>query len=182
MYNSAFGVLNFNLFLCTRCIFEAVFFWGIYYLMSLFVFSIASFCHEAKICDFCSEVSRLYISNTKTMNLQEYSKGALFYILLASLFAATYPDTRQTLGIFHRLEPMRKWLVCCTSILKANDSVGSKRKSNRDFSWHYAFCFYENCYICNVMNTFWRIKGEDTKNLKSRQNNKLGVWLNHWTR
>ena len=150
--------------------------------MSLFVFSIAPFCHEAKICNLCSEVSCLYISNTKTMNLRESSKGALFYILLASLFAATYPDTRQTLGIFHRLEPMRKRLVCCTSILKANDYVGSKRKSNRYFPWHYAFCFYENCYICNVMNTFWRIKVEDTKNLKSRQNNKLGVWLNHWTR
>ena len=77
---------------------------------------IASFCHEAKICDLCSEVSCLYISNTKTMNLHEYSKGALFYILLASLFAATYPDTRQTHGIFHRLEPTRKRLVYCTLI------------------------------------------------------------------
>lgn len=26
------------------------------------------------------------------MNLQEYSKGALFYILLASLFGAARPD------------------------------------------------------------------------------------------
>ena len=65
--------------------------------------------------------------------LAGFFAAGFFYILLVSLFAATYPDTRQTLGIFHRLEPMRKRLVCCTSILKANDSVGSKRKSNRGF-------------------------------------------------
>ena len=122
------------IFFCILAVFFAAdFFGGVYYLMSLFVFSIAPFCHEAKICDLCSEVSCLYISNTKMINLRGSSKGALFYILPASLFVATYPDTRQTLGIFHRLEPMRKRLVCCISILKANDSVGSKRKSNRDF-------------------------------------------------
>ena len=66
------------------------------------------------------------------MNLQESSKGALFYILLASLFAATYPDTRQTLGIFHRLEPMRKRLVCCTSILKAKGNLNRGKPRRRD--------------------------------------------------
>ena len=157
MDNSAFGFSNFDFLLYTSRLFCSRLFWGVYYLMSLFVFSIASFCHEAKICDFCSEVICLYISNTKIINLREPSKGALFYILPASLFAATYPDTRQTLGIFHRLEPMRKRLVCCTSILKASAYIESKRKSNRYFPWHYAFCFYENCYICNVMKTFWRI-------------------------
>ena len=107
------------IFFCILAGFFEVVFFGVYYLMSLSVFSIAPFCYEAKICDLCSEVSCLYISNTKTMNLREPSKGALFYILLASLFAATYPYTRQTLGIFHRLEPMRKRLVWCTSYFES---------------------------------------------------------------
>ena len=64
------------------------------------------------------------------------------------------PIARQALGIFHRLEPMRKQMVWCTSILKSSACIKSKRKSNRYFLLHYAFCFYVNCYICNVMNTF----------------------------
>ena len=126
------GVSNFNFLLYTRSLFAAGFFGGI--LSDEFVvFSIASFCHEAKIYDFCSEVSCLYISNTKIINLRESSKGD--FLCLASIALRSYaPRPRDRLSVFfHRLEPMRKRLVCCTSILKANDYVGSKRKSNRYF-------------------------------------------------
>lgn len=37
-------------------------------------------CSKAKICDLCSEVSCLYIRNTKIINLREFSKGGLFSI------------------------------------------------------------------------------------------------------
>ena len=142
MNKCAFGVLNFNFLLYTRSLFAAGFLGG-YYLMSLFVFSIAPFCHEVKICDLCSEVSCLYISNTKMINLREYSKGLFFISCWHRSSRLRAPTARQTLGIFHRLEPMRKRLVCCTSILKAHDYVGSKRKSNRYFPWHYAFFLWE---------------------------------------
>lgn len=155
--NSALGVSNFDFLLYTRSLFCSCFFGGDTIWWVCLYFQLLLSAMKQRFAIFGSEVSCLYISNTKMINLREPSKGDLFYILLASLFAATYPDTRQTHGIFHRLEPMRKRLVCCTSILKANDIVGSKRKSNRDFPWHYDFCFYENCYICNVMKTFWRI-------------------------
>lgn len=36
-------------------------------------------CSNAKICDLCSEVSCLYISNTKIINLEEFSKGNSFF-------------------------------------------------------------------------------------------------------
>ena len=45
-------------------------------------------CSKAKICDLCSEVSCLYIRNTKIINLRESSKGALFFVLPVSLFGA----------------------------------------------------------------------------------------------
>ena len=67
--------------------------------MSLFVFSIAPFCYEAKICELCSEVSCLYISNTKIINLRESSKGDSFYVLPVSLFRAMRPD-RETDPLF----------------------------------------------------------------------------------
>ena len=48
-------------------------------------------CSKAKICDLCSEVSCLYIDNTKIINLPESSKGDSFFVLPVSLFGATRP-------------------------------------------------------------------------------------------
>ena len=48
-------------------------------------------CSKAKICDLCSEVSCLYIRNTKIINLRESSKGDSFFLLPVSLFGATNP-------------------------------------------------------------------------------------------
>ena len=48
-------------------------------------------CSKAKICDLCSEVSCLYIRNTKIINLRESSKGDSFFVLPVSLFGATRP-------------------------------------------------------------------------------------------
>ena len=41
---------------------------------------------KAKICDLCSEVSCLYIRNTKIINLRESSKGDSFFVLPVSLW------------------------------------------------------------------------------------------------
>ena len=73
---------------------------------------------KAKICDLCSEVSCLYISNTKIINLRESSKGDSFFVLPVSLFGATRPGREATRGVFHGLDPMKKRMICCTSILK----------------------------------------------------------------
>ena len=117
--NSALGVSNFDFLLYTRSLFCSCFFGGdTVWWVCLYLLSILSAMRQ-RFAIFWSEVSCLYISNTKMINLREPSKGALFYILLASLFVATYPDTRQTHGIFHRLEPMRKRLVCCTSYFES---------------------------------------------------------------
>ena len=48
-------------------------------------------CSKAKICDLCSEVSCLYIGNTKIINLPESSKEDSFFVLPVSLFGAARP-------------------------------------------------------------------------------------------
>ena len=38
------------------------------------------------------------------------------------------PSARQTRGVFHGLEPMKKRMVCCTSILKVRTKLEKKRE------------------------------------------------------
>lgn len=75
-------------------------------------------CSKAKICDLCSEVSCLYIRNTKIINLRESSKGDSFLYCRYRSSGLRVPAARPTRGVFHRLEPMKKRMICCTSILK----------------------------------------------------------------
>ena len=75
-------------------------------------------CSKAKICDLCSEVSCLYIRNTKIINLRESSKGDSFFALHYRSSGLRAPAERATRGAFHGLEPMKKRMICCTSILK----------------------------------------------------------------
>lgn len=65
-------------------------------------------CSKAKTCDFCSEVSCLYIRNTKIINLRESSKRD-FFVLPVWLFGATRPGRFGVAprGVFHGLEPMK---------------------------------------------------------------------------
>ena len=49
---------------------------------------------KAKNCDLCSEISCLYICNTKIINLWESSKGTPFFVLLVPLFGATRPGRK----------------------------------------------------------------------------------------
>ena len=83
-------------------------------------------CSKAKICDLCSEVCCLYIRNTKIINLRESSKGDSFFVLPVSLSGLRAPASRPTRGIFHRLEPMKKRMICCTSILKVRIDRGNE--------------------------------------------------------
>ena len=73
---------------------------------------------KAKICDLCSEVSCLYIRNTEIINLRESSKGDSFLYCRYRSSGLRAPAARPTRGVFHRLEPMKKRMICCTSILK----------------------------------------------------------------
>ena len=73
---------------------------------------------KAKICDLCSEVSCLYISNTKIINLRESSKGDSFFVCRYRSSGLRAPAARPTRGVFHGLDPMKKRMICCTSILK----------------------------------------------------------------
>ena len=75
-------------------------------------------CSKAKICDLCSEVSCLYIRNTKIIYLRESSKGDFFLYCRYRSSGLRAPAARPTHGVFHRLEPMKKRMICCTSILK----------------------------------------------------------------
>ena len=74
-------------------------------------------CSKAKICDLCSEVSCLYIRNTKIINLRASSKGDSFLYCRYCSSGLRAPVARPTRGVFHRLEPMKKRMICCTSIL-----------------------------------------------------------------
>ena len=51
-------------------------------------------CSEAKTCDLCSEVSCLYIRNTKIINLREFSKGGLFFCIAGIAFRGYAPRPR----------------------------------------------------------------------------------------
>ena len=64
-------------------------------------------CSKAKICDLCSEVSCLYISNTKIINLRESSKGDSFLYYRYRSSGLRAPAARPTRGVFHGLEPMK---------------------------------------------------------------------------
>ena len=75
-------------------------------------------CSKAKICDLCSEVSCLYISNTKITNLRESSKGDSFLYCRYRSSGLRVPAARPPHGVFHGLDPMKKRMICCTSILK----------------------------------------------------------------
>ena len=69
-------------------------------------------CSKAKICDLCSEVSCLYIRNTKIINLRESSKGDSFLYRRYRSSGLRAPAARPTRGVFHRLEPMKnEWFV-----------------------------------------------------------------------
>ena len=72
---------------------------------------------KAKICDLCSEVSCLYIRSTKIINLRESSKRGRYR---SSGLRA--PAARPPRGVFHGLDPMKKRMICCTSILKVRAS------------------------------------------------------------
>ncbi len=74
---------------------------------------------KANICDLCSEVSCLYIRNTKIINLRESSKrGTLFLYCRHRSSGLRAPAARPPRGVFHGLDPMKKRMICCTSILK----------------------------------------------------------------
>ena len=75
-------------------------------------------CSKAKICDLCSEVSCLYIGNTKIINLRESSKGDSFLYCRHRSSGLHAPAARPPRGVFHGLDPMKKRMICCTSILK----------------------------------------------------------------
>ena len=76
-------------------------------------------CSKAKICDLCSEVSCLYISNTKIINLPESSKGDSFFMYCRYRSSGLHaPAAKASSGVFHRLEPMKNRGIFCTSILK----------------------------------------------------------------
>ena len=64
-------------------------------------------CSKAKTCDLCSEVSCLYIRNTKIINLRESSKGDFFLYCRYRSSGLRAPAARATRGVFHGLEPMK---------------------------------------------------------------------------
>ena len=57
-------------------------------------------CSKAKICDLCSEVSCLYIRNTKIINLRESSKGGLFFCIAGIAFRGYAPRPRGQPAVF----------------------------------------------------------------------------------
>lgn len=75
-------------------------------------------CSKAKICDLCSEVSCLYIRNTKIINLRESSKGDSFFVLPVSLFGATRPGREANPRCFSWIRTYEKRMIAYTSILK----------------------------------------------------------------
>ena len=69
-------------------------------------------CSKAKICGLCSEVSCLYIRNTKIINLRESSKGDSFLYCRYRSSGLRAPAARPTRGVFHGLEPMKnEWFL-----------------------------------------------------------------------
>ena len=47
------------------------------------------------------------------------------------------PAARQTRGVFHRLEPMKKRMICCTSILKVRQASLIWDSYSVPFAWVY---------------------------------------------
>ena len=88
-------------------------------------------CSKAKICYLCSDVSCLYIRNTKIVNLRESSKGGSFFALCYRSSGLRAPAERATRGVFHGLEPMKKRMICCTSILKVREGEEKRRGLSR---------------------------------------------------
>ena len=57
-------------------------------------------CSKAKICDLCSEVSCLYIRNTKIINLRESSKGGSFFCIAGIALRGYAPRPRGQPAVF----------------------------------------------------------------------------------
>ena len=57
-------------------------------------------CSKAKICDLCSEVSCLYIRNTKIINLRESSKGDSFFCIAGIALRGYAPRPRGQPAVF----------------------------------------------------------------------------------
>ena len=93
---------------------------------------------KAKICDLCSEVSCLYIRNTKIINLRESSKGDSFLYCRYRSSGLRAPAARPPRGVFHGLDPMKKRMICCTSVLKVR--VTDLRELLLHSSTHRASC------------------------------------------
>ena len=74
-------------------------------------------CSKAKICDLCSEVSCLYIRNTKIINLRETSKGVPFLYCRYRLRGYA-PRREANPRCFSWIRTYEKRMICCTSILK----------------------------------------------------------------
>ena len=74
-------------------------------------------CSKAKICDLCSEVSCLYIRNTKIINLRETSKGVSFLYCRYRLRGYA-PRREANPRCFSWIRTYEKRMICCTSILK----------------------------------------------------------------
>ena len=76
-------------------------------------------CSKAKTCDLCSEVSCLYIRNTKINNLRESSKGDSFFVLPVLLFRATRPGREGNPRCFSWIRTYEKRMIfpqeagCC---------------------------------------------------------------------
>ena len=89
-------------------------------------------CSKAKICDLGSEVSCLYISNTKIINLRESLKGDSFFCIAGIALRGYAPQPRgQPRGVFHGLDPMKKRMICCTSIWKYGVTQNATRMISR---------------------------------------------------
>lgn len=89
------------------------------------------FCSKTKICDLCSEVRCLYIGNTKIINLRESSKGGLFFLYCRYRSSGLRASAaRRTRGVFHGLDPMKKRIICCTSILNVRHSILGRLKTH----------------------------------------------------
>ena len=95
---------------------------------------------KAKICDFCSEVSCLYIRNTKIINLRESSKGDSFFVLPVLLFGATRPGREANPRCFSWIRAYEKRMICCTSILKVRAVSPRARQPS------FATCLSINAY------------------------------------
>ena len=77
---------------------------------SQIIFLATPSCRYAKICDLCSEVSCLYMCNTKLINLRETSVS--FFVLLAALCVRSWGRTRPPPPLRHP-PPRRVRRISC---------------------------------------------------------------------